>query len=438
MHPTGPPQTEHGYLVPKPQAWFAFALAFLLMMFDFTDRQIIVSMFPYLKADWGLSDYQLGALASVISVTIAVFTVPLSFIIDRWSRVKSIVAMGVVWSLATIACGFTTNYQQLLVARGFIGLGEAGYGPAAAALLSSLFPTRMRATIIGGFIAAASFGSVVGILLGGLIAARWGWKAAFGIVGVPGFVIAVLFMFVRDYRAPQLSSSAGSSRARDIARELFHARSGIAACFAGAMQLVTSSTMYAWLPSFFNRAYGLPADRSGIWAAGVIICGTLGAVVWAAAADRSAQRDVRFRMLTTAACCAATLGFFSVAFGLLNPGPLQIVAIVLGAFVMTCTQGPVPAVAIDVVHPALRSTVGSLVAMVQNLFGYALGPLISGALSDSFGLQAAMAIMPISCAVAALLLVLGSRSYPADRAAVANLQVRAEGFGAVPQTAQQE
>jgi hypothetical protein len=75
--------------------------------------------------------------------------------------------------------------------------------------------------------------------------------------------------------------------------------------------------------------------------------------------------------------------------------------------------------------------------MVQNLFGYAVGPLISGALSDSFGLQAAMAIMPISCAVAALLLVLGSRFYPADRAAVANLEVRATDFDVVPQAAKQ-
>jgi MFS transporter, Spinster family, sphingosine-1-phosphate transporter len=87
------------------------------------------------------------------------------------------------------------------------------------------------------------------------------------------------------------------------------------------------------------------------------------------------------------------------------------------------------------VHPALRSTAVSMVAIVQNLFGLGLGPLISGALSDAFGLQAAMAMMPVSCGLAALLLLLGSRFYPADRAAVAGLQVRAEIAGAVPATA---
>jgi MFS transporter, Spinster family, sphingosine-1-phosphate transporter len=83
MHLTGPAHSEHGYLVPKPQAWFAFVLSFLLMTFDFIDRQIVVSMFPYLKADWSLSDRELGALVSAISLTIALGTLPLSLLIDN-------------------------------------------------------------------------------------------------------------------------------------------------------------------------------------------------------------------------------------------------------------------------------------------------------------------------------------------------------------------
>lgn len=437
MHLTGPTQSEHDYLVPKPQAWFAFVLSFLLMTFDFIDRQVVVSMFPYLKAEWALSDRELGALISIVSVTIALGTLPLSILVDGRSRVKGVVVMATVWSLATIACAFAGSYQRLLVTRAFIGLGEAGYGPAAGAILSSIFPTRMRATIIGGFLAAASFGSVLGVLLGGVIATRWGWKAAFGIVGIPGMVLAVLYLFVRDYRAPMFvtGSPKGLNRARGIASELFRARSGICAYFSGALQLVTVSTILAWLPSFFNRVYGLPADRSGIWAAGVIICATVGAVFWAGVADRLAQIDVRWRMLTTAACCGLTLMVLTFAFGMLEPGALQISAIIIGSFMMSATTGPIPAVAIDVVHPGLRSTAGSMVAIVQNLFGLGVGPLISGELSDAFGLQAAMAIMPLSCGLAALLLVIGSRTYPADRAAVVELQVHADIPHAVPATA---
>lgn len=434
MHLNAPTQSEHGYLVPKPQAWFAFTLSFLLMMFDFVDRQIVVSMFPYLKAEWSLSDRELGALISIVSVTIALGTLPLSLLVDGWSRVKGVAMMATVWSLATIACGFAGSYRALLVARGFIGLGEAGYGPAAGAILSSVFPTRMRATIIGGFLAAASFGSVLGVVLGGIISAHWGWKAAFGVVGFPGLILATLYLFVCDYRAPELAAAAPTKlhKARTIVFELFRARSGVAAYFAGALQLITTSTILAWLPSFFNRVYGVQPDRAGIWAAGIIICATAGVVFWSIVADRLAQRDVRWRMLTSAGCCLATLAVFATAFGALTAGPLQIGVIALGAFLMGSTTGPVPAVAIDVVHPALRSTAGSMVAIVQNLFGLGIGPLITGALSDKLGLQTAMAIVPLSCALAAIVLVIGSRFYPHDRDAVADLELRPEIADAVP------
>src|ERR1700676_1804817 len=176
MHMLAASQREHGFLVSKPQAWFAFTLSFLLMTFDFIDRQIVVSMFPYLKAEWALTDLQLGALISIVSLTIALGTLPLSLLVDSWSRVKGVVIMATVWSLATIACAFAGSYQRLLFTRALIGLGEAGYGPAAGAILSSVFPTRMRATIFGGFLAAASLRSVLGVVLGGIIASHWGLK----------------------------------------------------------------------------------------------------------------------------------------------------------------------------------------------------------------------------------------------------------------------
>ena len=85
-------------------AWFAFAMTLALMIVDYVDRQVIVSLFPYMRADWGLSDKQLGALVSVVSVTVALGALPVALFADRASRVKSIVAMATVWSLATISC----------------------------------------------------------------------------------------------------------------------------------------------------------------------------------------------------------------------------------------------------------------------------------------------------------------------------------------------
>ena len=175
-----------GYLVGRSHAWFAFTMTLALMVFDYVDRQIIVSLFPHLKADWGLTDKQLGGLVSVVSITVALGALPVALFADRVSRVKSVVIMAVVWSLATISCMFTRNYSQLLTARAAVGLGEAGYGSIGAALIASHFPERLRAALLAAFFASASVGSVLGVMLGGVIAARWGWQAAFGVVGVPG------------------------------------------------------------------------------------------------------------------------------------------------------------------------------------------------------------------------------------------------------------
>jgi MFS transporter, Spinster family, sphingosine-1-phosphate transporter len=417
MHaPITTPQQGDGYLAGKGQAWFAFALAFLLMASDFIDRQVVVTMFPYLKAEWAVSDKELGALIAAVSITIAVASLPIAFLTDRWSRVKAIVVMGVLWSLATIACGFARSYTQLLAARSLIGLGEAGYGPAGAALLASLFPQRLRATVLGGFLTAGSVGSVAGVIIGGVIGAHWGWRAAFGIVGGPGLVVALLFLLVRDYRTVALVAPAAAARLslRRIAAELFRARSGIAAYIAGALQLITVSTVYAWLPSYLNRFYGLSGESAGLEAAIVIAAGSVGAVVWSALADRLGRRDPRYKLFVPAACGVVTLLLLSGAFGLLLPGALQFATVILGGFTMTATVGAIPAVAIDVVHPGLRASAGSMVAVVQNLFGLGLGPLITGVLSDAYGLETALAIVPFSCLLSAGVLLLGSRSYADD------------------------
>src|SRR5512145_1491989 len=105
------------YLLGRRAAWFAFAMTIALMLFDYIDRQIIVSLFPYIKTEWGLADKQLGALVSVVSITVALGALPIALLADRTSRVKSIVVMASVWSLATVSCMFARNYSLLFAAR---------------------------------------------------------------------------------------------------------------------------------------------------------------------------------------------------------------------------------------------------------------------------------------------------------------------------------
>src|SRR5262252_3965948 len=163
---------------PRRYAWAAFAILFGLMLVDYVDRQVVVSMFTHLKAEWSLSDSQLGGLVSIVSITVALGAVPLALLADRWSRVKSIFLMALVWSLATLSCAFAGSYAELLGARSIVGVGEAAYGTVGAALIATLFPARMRSSVMGFFFMAAILGSVLGVVLGGVIAQRWSWQAA--------------------------------------------------------------------------------------------------------------------------------------------------------------------------------------------------------------------------------------------------------------------
>jgi len=405
---------------PRRYAWSVFAIIFALMVVDYVDRQVVVSMFPHLKAQWDLSDRQLGALVSIVSITVALGAVPLSFLADRWSRVKSIFLMAMVWSLATIGAGFAGSYAQLMGARSVVGLGEAAYGTVGMALLASLFPPRMRSTVLGAFLAAGMFGSVLGVMLGGFIADRWGWQAGFGAVGIPGLFLALVFLLVvRDYKTVALPSVSGSNAkprmtARAVIAELLRPRTALITCIGAGLNLLVVSTMYSWLPSYFNRFYGLAPDQAGLKTAIVVLIGGVGALLWSTVADRLSGLMPRARLIVPAIAAVATTALMMAAFAGLPPGPVQFALIVAGALVMAASVGPTDAVVIDVIHPALRATGASILSLMRNLFGLAGGPLLTGALSDAYGLQFAMSVVPLFGLLAAALYMVAARTYVAD------------------------
>ncbi|MDI9847313.1 MFS transporter [Rhodoblastus sp. 17X3] len=413
------------YLFGPRQAWFAYAMTISLMIFDYVDRQVIVTIFPHLKAEWGLSDAQLGGLVSIVAVSVAIFGTPAALVADRFSRVKSIAGMAIVWSLASISCMFSGSYTQLFAARAMVGFGEAGYGSVGAAVIAGHFPRRMHASLLGGFFASASVGSVLGVVLGGFIAARWGWKAAFGVVGIPGLALALLYLAVKDYRTVRLVAHEGSARrdavatAKQIAHAIFRPKTMLWVCLGGAAQLIVVATLWAWLPSYLNRTYGMPADQAGMKAALVVLAGAFGSVIWGNVADRAGRRALTSKLHVVAGISLATMvtlvfAFAAPRWGIVTTANAQLVFIVLGGFMAASTVGPVAAVVLNVMHPSVRATGASVLSLFQNLFGLAAGPFIAGALSDRWGLETAMMFMPSFCIVAAVMFLLAVQTYEDD------------------------
>jgi MFS family permease len=320
---------------------------------------------------------------------------------------------------------WTRGYSQLLAARSVVGLGEAGYGSVGAALIASHFPARLRGALMAGFFASASVGSVLGVMLGGVIAARWGWQAAFGVVGVPGLVLALLYLKVRDYRTVTLEPALDAKRrslgeaTRHIVKVLARSRTMLWVCIGGAAQLVVVSALWSWLPSFLNRVHGVVPAQAGLKAALVVLCGAAGSVIWGALVDRVGTRHPRRKLVTMALLCVASMVVLVTAFGTTLPAPAQFALIALGGFIATCTVGPVSAIVIDVIHPGVRATGSSVLALFQNLFGLAAGPVVAGVLSDAWGLVPALTATPLFALIAAGAFLMAAGSYEGDKARAA-------------------
>jgi MFS transporter, Spinster family, sphingosine-1-phosphate transporter len=388
-----------------------FGLLFVLMMIDFADRQVLVGAFPDLRREWGLTESELGALVSVLTLAVGLAAVPVAAWVDRRGRVRAIALMGVVWSAAAAASGWTQGYLQLLVARVGVGAGEAGYGPAGGALLAARSPGHRRATVLGAFYSAGPLGAVVGTALGGAIAAEWGWRWAVGVLAVPGLLVALAVLRVRDYATVRPERSAS----RPAAIALLRARSAVGAIAGAVLLLIVASALYTWLPTYLQGAYHVGPAHASALAAGVLIAGAAGTTGTAVAADRLARRDPRMRLRVPALAALATAGLLGPGFGVVPAGGAQLALLLAGVAMMTSAVGPVAAVVIDVVHPGQRATAASGLVVAQNLLGLTIGPVLTGFLADRLGLVPALALVPLLGLVAAVTLWLGARSYPGDR-----------------------
>jgi MFS family permease len=418
----------------RSSARLTFILLFLLYMFDYIDRMVVVSLFPFLKRDWGLTDAHCGLLVSAVYWSILLFTLPVSVLIDRWSRKKCIASMSILWGAATLACAFVGNFTQLFVARTAIGIGEAGYAPGGTAMISAIFPQKKRARMLGIWNASIPLGSAIGIALGGLIAQRYGWQHAFGVVAVPGILVAVLFFFVRDYETVALTQTVadhqGSPRQvtlglRDVVRHFAGNKTLIFNNLGFAANVFVTTALLAWLPTYFHRLHALPVDTASTKAAAIMLLAIVGAPLGGFLADRWLRTKKNARMLFPFLSSLSTTLILLAAFTLVR-GPLQYAVLLLSGVTAVAFVAPAVSVTQDVVHPGLRAVSLSTNVVIQHILGSALGPPVIGALSDAFGIGKALMFLPAFTLAAALLFLVGSLYYERDAAAVERVEFKME------------
>ncbi|CAN7521199.1 MFS transporter [Phenylobacterium sp. LjRoot219] len=403
----------------RRRAWLVFAVSFALLLSDYMSRQVLSAVFPQLKAEWALTDGQLGALGGVVALMVGLLTFPLSLVADRIGRVRSVAAMALTWSVASLACGLAANYGQMLAARLLLGVGEAAYGSVGLAVVFTYFPRSLRATITSAFMAGGLFGSFLGLTLGGAIAAHFGWRGAFQMMAVIGFgLVAVYAAVVRTRTAtPEDGAPAVVEKlgARGVAAALFGSRKLVLTYLASGVQLFVLGSLMAWTPSYLNRAYGLEPATAAAAAAVLLLSSGLGMIVWGVVTDRTCAARPGRRPQLAAAYALTTFVFLQLAL-ILPAGPAQIACALVGLFCAGATTGPAGAIVGDGTPPAVHGAALAVLTLSNNLLGLAPGPAVTGLLADSLGLKAALQIAGCAALLSAVGFALVGRIREADRA----------------------
>ncbi|KPC55007.1 MFS transporter [Amantichitinum ursilacus] len=419
----------HAWLFGRGPTWRAFSLLTLLMLFDFADRMIIAALLPAIKAEWHISDAQAGLLNSVLTLGMIVFAFPTSLVIDRWSRVKTASLMGAIWSIASALGGLAGSFGQLASARAAVGLGEAGYAPAAYSWIAAAFPQRRRQFAMGLFTAGAPIGMALGVAAGGYIATHYGWRHAFGVVALPGLVVAALLFKARDYHHADVSVSSTQTPA-DWRRAILRTPSLLAAYVHTAMGMLQWVPVFYFLPTYFNRLAGLPVQRASLLTGGLMLLPVLGSPLGGWIMDQLSARYVRskigFAAITGGISTVLYLAAFSLALSWQQQYALMVLATLIGSTGSTAALSMTQ----ELVHPGARAFSGTCAVVSAAVLGSLPGPFLTGLASDHFGLGVALTgVTGIAGALALASLYVAWRHYPADLSRNAGLGVIALSTG---------
>jgi MFS transporter, Spinster family, sphingosine-1-phosphate transporter len=389
-------------------AGYALAILTFINLFNYVDRWVVAAVLEPMKADLGLTDTQLGWLASGFILVYA-FTSPVfGSLGDRRAR-PPLIALGVaIWSLATGLAGFARGFWTLFIARSTVGVGEAAYGTIAPALLADQFPYEKRGRIMSVFFAAIPIGSALGYVLGGFAGHHFGWRAAFWIAGFPGIVLSLLVLLVRD--PPRGQNDTGHAPARASGTgfwaaygDLFSNKPYLLAVLGYAMYTFALGGLGYWMPAFLVRARGMTQSESTVtFGAIVIVTGFVGTFLGGWLGDRFLKRTKQSYLWVSgiATLLAAPLTYIGLSS---RVKPVYLTAIIAAEVLIFMCTGPINSAIVNLVSPLERATAVGLSVFVMHFLGDIPSPPLIGMLSDASSLEKGVLVVPVAVLLAGLI-----------------------------------
>jgi len=403
-------------------ARWALGVLTLINLFNYLDRYVPAALVENLRrSELHVTDTESGLLMSGF-IVVYMLTSPLFGALgDRGQRPRIVAAGIALWSLATGLAGLARSFAGLLFARSAVGVGEAAYVTISPAMLADSFPRSERGRVFAVFNAATPIGAAAGYILGGLVASRFGWRAAFFVAGFPGLLLAVLMWRLRDPPRGATEETVEQEEEAAVVTPAEAAPPTTAASLAGVyvelarnrpfVLIVLGYAAYTfalgalayWTPAFLERVRGMPSSQATVQFGVIVVAtGFVGTFAGGWLGDMLLRRWSEAYLwvsglATLAAAPVALLAFMAAS------RPVYLAAIVGAEVLLFVSTGPINSALVNVVAPAHRATAMALNILVIHLLGDVPSPPLIGRLSDATSLAVAFRVLPVMMALAGLI-----------------------------------
>ena len=382
------------YRWPKPgdqpgvYRWYVLGLLTLTSAFSVADRLVFSILVQDIKAEFGLSDTELGLLGgAAFSVIYVLAGFPAARLADRSTR-KNIVAAAIsFWSLMTAACGMATGFWTLFLARTGVGVGEGCSGPSSQSLVADYFTRAELAKAMGFLTIGASMGTAGGLLIGGQLAEAFDWRWAFVLMGLPGVVLgAIIYLTMREAPRGRYAPAGTDMTQRPLGetiRSLVTNRVFMGLALGWAVQIMIGYALAFWMAPIMLRQFGISTGSVGLYLGFTFFLGGIpGPILGGYVTHWLTLKDERWRAWLPGVtsfgavlplALSLTSGDFTIF--LLWFGFAYAIYVASQAGIMSGIQAAV--------EPASRGFAVAIALFFNNLIGQALGLAVTGALSDA-------------------------------------------------------
>ena len=367
---------------------------------DQIDTSILRGVLPLIQDDFGLADWQLGALGFAFVFVNAIASIPAGWVADRVKRTRLIGWTLLSWSVLSVLSALSRSYGQLFAARASLGFGQAIDDPASTSLLADHYPAQVRGAVFSAQQVTSFIGAGIGIGLGGLVGGAFGWQWAFAIVGVPGSLLAFAVFKMHEPKRGQaegldlpdpepmpvreLAANAWSGLRSDL-KMIFGIRTMRFVLVGVSAMLFTVSGVGYWLAVYHERYSGFSeGEAAGIAGAVLGVAGIIGTVWGGRVADRVYGESPAGRITQVSNAILVCLVFFTGSLAV----PVVSLRVAMQFVAVLSAASAIPglrASMMDVTPVHARGVSVSAFALVSTVFGTALAPVAVGLISDLTG-----------------------------------------------------